>query len=249
MWRRARAITGARYAGHSLGWVWHVLEPVALIAVYSVIFGIIIKRQFTEVTVPYPVYLCAGILPWLYFAQVLGQGCGSFRANRTYLRKLAVSEQIFVGEVVISGLLTLAIQLVLLGGLSVAWANEAHWTWLMMPIPVAFLAVTGFGLALALATLNAFFPDVKQTLGTVLRLAIWGAPVVFPKSFYVEHGLGAVIAFNPATPAITACRDLFIDGRVPEVSTWLGMLAWAVGAVVIGLAVYRPLRHEIKDVV
>jgi ABC-type polysaccharide/polyol phosphate export permease len=201
------------------------------------------------VTVAYPVFLCAAMLPWVFFAEVLNRGCGSLRGNASFLRKLPVGEHLFVAETAVSACVTLVIQMLLLCILATAWGHPPMWTWLAVPLPLAMLAVTGFGLALGLATLNAFFPDVQQVLGTVLRLAIWAAPVVFPLSFYENHGLGGIVQFNPATPALSAVREMFIDGRIPGPAAWGLMLAWAAAALLAGGLIFRALRHEIRDVV
>jgi lipopolysaccharide transport system permease protein len=249
LWRRSMAITRARYAGHSLGWVWHLANPVALIAVYSIVFGVVVRRDAGEMSAPYAVFLCSGLLPYLFFAEVLNKGSGSFRANRAYLRKLAVSETVFVGEVVLSSAATLAIQLALLLVLTAVWTGGASWAWLLIPIPVVLLAVASFGFAFGLASLTAFFPDTQQVMATVLRLALWGAPVIFPLSFYTEHGLTVPVYMNPATPAVLATQELIVEGRLPSAAIWFGLVAWAVIAVAFGFAVHRPLRDEIKDVV
>ena len=105
----------------------------------------------------------------------------------------------------------------------------------------------GFGCGVGLASLNVFFPDLSEGVGIVLRLAIWAAPVIFPLSFYLEHGLGPLVAVNPATAPIIALRDLFIFDRMPSTGVWLTMAAWTVVTWLAGGLVMRGLRREIRD--
>ncbi len=249
MFRRSKAIFHARYAAHSLGFLWHFIHPAILIGMYSIVFGWLVRRDFAAVSVPYPVFLCAGLLPWMFFAEVLSRGTSAFRSNRVYLRKLAIPEQVFVGEVVLSSVATFLIQFAILICFGAFFGIFPSWTWIGMPLPIIILGITGFGFALGLATVNAYFPDIHQALIAILRLAIWTAPVIFPLAFYAQSSIGWLVRVNPATSAIMAMRLLYIDGVWPSVWIWAEMLAWAVGAMVIGVAVHRLLRHEIRDVV
>lgn len=105
-----------------------------------------------------------------------------------------------------------------------------------------------FGLALGLATLNAYFADVQQVLIAVLRLAIWTAPIIFPVAFYKDNGLGWLIHLNPATAPIAAVRSLYLEGAGPRARSGSNR-AWALASLLIGGAVCRALRSEIRDVV
>lgn len=249
MLRRASALFRARYAAQSLGSAWHVIHPLLLIGMYSLIFGWLVRRDFADLSAPYPVFLCAGLLPWLAFSDMLGQGTASFRTNRVYLRKLAVPEFVFVGEVMLCVGVSLAIQFVILAGVGAGFGVMPNWGWLALPIPLAILGVIAFGLALGLATLNAYFADVQQVLIAVLRLAIWTAPIIFPVAFYKDNGLGWLIHLNPATAPIAAVRSLYLEGAWPPGAVWLESGAWALASLLIGGAVYRALRSEIRDVV
>lgn len=249
MARRAGAIFRARYAAQSLGAVWHVVHPLVLIGMYSLIFGWIVRREFAGMSSPYPIFLCAGLLPWLAFSEVLGQGTMSFRANRVYLRKLAVPEFVFVGEVTLCVGLSLAIQFLILGVVGLGFGVMPRWGWLAMPLPLLLLGLIATGLALGLATLNAYFADVHQALIAALRLAIWAAPIIFPVAFYTENGLGWLVHLNPASAPISAVRSLYLDGVWPSTALWIESMAWTLGSLVIGVAIYRALRSEIRDVV
>ncbi len=249
MFRRSAAIFHARYASHSLGFLWHFIHPAMLIGMYSVVFGWLVKRDFAAVSAPYPVFLCAGLLPWIFFSDVLSRGASAFRANRVYLRKLAIPDQIFVGEVVVSALATFVIQFGILIGFGILFGIVPSWTWIGLPLPILILAMTGFGFSLGLATFNAYFPDVHQMLVAILRLAIWTAPVIFPLAFYAQSSLGWLVRVNPATSTILSVRLLYIDGQWPSVWLWAEMFAWAGGALLFGLVVHRVLKHEIRDVV
>ena len=248
VWQRAVMDLRHRYAGTGMGFAWHVLHPLALIAVYSIIFGVFLKRVFEDVPVPYPIFLCSGLLPWMAFAECLTRGCNCFRLNAPYLKKLPVPEQVFVAQSAVTATLSLAISFSLLLIISFIFGHQPTWHWLLLPLPLLLLQAAGFGFGLALGTLNSFFPDIGEVVPVVLRIAMWVAPVIFPLSFFVDHGFGPVVALNPATAVLIAVRDLFIHQEIPPLPVWMGMIGWVVGAWVLGMFVLRMLRSEIRDV-
>ncbi len=247
VWQRAWLEFRYRYAGTGLGAAWSVFHPLAIIAVYSIIFGVLLRRVFADVSVPYPIFLCAGLLPWLGFCECIARGCATFRANAAYLKRLHVPEELFVAQTALTATLNLTVGLSVLMVVSLIFGLRPTWHWLLLPVPCAMLLATGFGLGLAAGTLNVFFPDIHEVVPILLRLAMWAAPVIFPVSFYIDHGFGVVLALNPATAPITAVRSLFLDGQLPAVTVWLAMFAWVALSWGLGAVVLRSLRGELRD--
>src|SRR5687768_16417075 len=116
IWRGALAELRHRYAGTGLGVVWNVLHPLALIAIYSIVFTTVMggsvpnqDNRFAHVF-----YLCSGLLPWLAFADCVTRGANAFAENATYLRKLPIPEQVFVARSATAATLGLGISFSLL---------------------------------------------------------------------------------------------------------------------------------------
>src|SRR3954452_13647317 len=90
IWQHAIADLRHRYAGTGLGVVWNLLHPLALIAIYSVVFSTVLQSRVAgpdNHPIPYPLYLCAGLLPWLAFAECVTRGTSAFAENAAYLKK------------------------------------------------------------------------------------------------------------------------------------------------------------------
>jgi ABC-type polysaccharide/polyol phosphate export permease len=254
IWQSAVAELRHRYAGTGLGVVWNVLHPLALIAVYSLVFTALMRGR-----VPgdaggrfgYVLYLCSGLLPWLAFAECLTRGCNAFTENAIYLRKLPIPEQVFVAKAAASATLGLAISFSLLLAISLALGLRPRPQWLLLPLPLLSMQVLGFGLGLLAGTLNVFFRDVSQLLGVALQVVLWTVPVV-----YVLDGLGlphwflALLKWHPLYPPLEALRVWFL-GLPPTLAPWqmwAGMIAWPVAATAAAGAVFGKLRREIRDV-
>src|ERR1700759_33718 len=89
IWRHARADLRHRYAGTGMGVAWNIVHPLAVIAIYSLVFSQIFKSGAAtgQGKLPYTFYLCSGFFPWIAFSDCVNRGCRSFLANANYLKK------------------------------------------------------------------------------------------------------------------------------------------------------------------
>ena len=248
IWQSAVGELRHRYAGTGLGVVWNVLHPLALIAVYSVVFTAIMSAQVDGVPgrFAYLLYLCSGLLPWLSFAECVTRGCNAFVENATYLRKLPIPEQVFVARAAASSTLGLAISFSLLLVLAPALGLRPSWHWLLLPLPLLALQALGLGVGLLLGTFNVFFRDVGQLLTIALQVVLWTAPVVYLAKILPEPFRRA-LPFHPLVPPLEAVRDLFLHHRLPEPWVCAAMTAWPAATLLASWAVFSKLRAEIRD--
>src|ERR1700730_17537070 len=115
IWRAALSDFTFRYAGSGLGVLWNVLTPLALLAVYTLVFSAFAgARLGGDSGVPYALYLSAGFLPWAAFADCLVRATGAFVAGAPYLRRMAIPEHVFVAQAAVASTLGMLIALVLL---------------------------------------------------------------------------------------------------------------------------------------
>lgn len=250
VWQHAFTHLRHRYAGTGLGVVWNVLHPLAMIAIYSLVFSAIYKPPpvpGVEGPFAYVLYLCAGFLPWLAFAECVTRGATAFTENAAYLKKLPVPEPVFVAQAAASATLGLAISFSLLLIVAVAAGLRPTFWWILLPVPLLAMQALGLGVGLLLGTLNAFFRDVSEMLGVVLQVVMWTAPIVYLAGA-LPSAAQAIVAWHPLVPALHAVRSLFLHGQPPEVWTWVGLFAWPVGVIAIASLVFEKLRREIRDV-
>lgn len=243
-WRDVRH----RHVGSAAGAAWNILRPVALIAIFTIVFSQIMTGRdvggFSGIR--FTLYLCAALLPWAAFSEVLGRGTLALVGSAVYLRKLAIDEEVYIAQATISSAISLVISMVLLVALSLALGHGPLLTWLLVPIPTALFLLFGMGLGMAFGTLFVFVRDIRQIVDIALLIGFWTVPIVYDPAI-VPDWFRATFPFNPAYPFIQAIRDLFLDGRVPTWDAWALMSTWAVGACMLGRFVLARLRPEIRD--
>jgi lipopolysaccharide transport system permease protein len=251
IWHRAVTDIRNRYAGTGIGVLWNLIHPIALIITYSLVFSTIMTARIEHMEgkkLPYVVYLCSGLFPWLALNESIIAGCNAFVANANYLRKLPVPEQVFVASSAMSATLTLLLNFALLLVIAIPLNFLPTWYWLLLPLPLIALQSLGFGVGLLLGTLNVFFRDIAQWTAVTLQIGMWTVPIVYAARILPRWVLSA-LAWHPVMPAIETVRHLLMDSTMPPAHDWVGMFAWPIAIGIIADLVLRKLRAEIRDLV
>jgi lipopolysaccharide transport system permease protein len=249
-----------KYKRTIFGQLWSLANPLALMIIYTLVFGFILKVT-PEPGDPsglnvFAVWLLCGLLPWTFFVNVVSAGAGSLVANAGLIQKVAFSRIVLplslVGSSVYNWLFEMAVLLVVL---TIIGAFVLPWIPLLLVI-MALLAVFAAGLALMLAIANVYFRDTQYFLSIILQIWMYLTPIIYPVSLVGEQSdeigglFGTTISIetiynlNPMVHFLNVFRQLLYDNRWPDLQEWLICLAWAVGSFVIGLFVFQ--RNEKK---
>jgi lipopolysaccharide transport system permease protein len=248
--RNAASDIRYRYAGSAAGILWHVINPLAQIVIYTLVFSQLMAMRLPgSVAVgAFALYLCAGILPWTAFTDCVLRGTNAFIENAAYLKKLPIPEQVFVAQNAVTATISLAVSMTLLLVVSLAIGGVVNATWLGVPVVLVLLQGFGFGLGLIGSTLNVFLRDIGQVLVILLQLWMWVTPIVYVEDI-LPASLRALAPYNPAYPFIDALHKMVVLGTWPPAWEWPLMLWWAAATPVVGYLVLRRLRPEIRDAI
>lgn len=247
-WARAKTQFGSEYAGSALGGVWHLLQPLAMIGIYTLVFGVVIRVRSDIEGVAYGLYLCSALVPWLAFQESITKGSTSFTRNQHFLRKLNVNELVFPLESGLQAFVGLMLGYVVVSAFGLVTGVPVQGNWFAL-IPIFLLLIgCGSGIGLACGSVVPFFPDFTNVVQIILRPMFWLTPVIYPLSQVGDGPLRWVVLAQPMTPFVLATRQAFFEGTFPEIQLWLAMGAWTFGTIAFGLLILRVLRHELRDV-
>src|SRR3954469_3905536 len=150
----------AKYKGSLLGVFWSLLNPLVLLGVYLLVFGLI----FPSKTPHYPLYLLAGLACWIFFATSMQSAARSLVDSAELIKKVRFPRQLVALSMVATQAVTFALMMVILIALSLVFIPEARATvWLAVPLAAVFVAFAA-GLALIVACLNVLYRDVEHIL-------------------------------------------------------------------------------------
>ncbi|HEY3920701.1 MAG TPA: ABC transporter permease [Gaiellaceae bacterium] len=238
----------ARYRGSVLGLAWSLVNPIALMAVYLLVFGVIIAQ-----TVPhYSLYLLTGITCWTFFATSLQAGARSLVDSADLIRKVRFPRQLVAFAVVATQLVTFALMLAIVIVLSLILVPHARaMVWLALPLAAVFACFVA-GLALVAACLNTLFRDVEHILAAALlpwfflTPILWAFAPYLPKSAQGHHKLLDVLHWgNFVAPPVIAIRDVIWRGHAPRVADVVYLCVAALIALVAGALLFRKLDDRI----
>lgn len=238
----------SRYLGTQLGWLWAIAQPLALILIYTLVFAEIMKPALPghDSKFAYSIYLCAGILLWQLFSDLVGRSVGVFVQNASLLKKVSVPKLSLPIIVALSGLSTFGVVAALfLGFLAIISALPGMALFAMIPVLVLVVALA-MGLGIFLGSINVFYRDVEQSTGIVLQFWFWLTPIVYPVRA-VPDFLETALAWNPLAPIVGFSQTLFLDGVVPD---WMPLLYPTVVAAILlalGFAAFARLGGEMVD--
>jgi lipopolysaccharide transport system permease protein len=241
----------AQYRGSLLGAGWVLIGPTAMILIYTLVFSQLTRGRLpgVESAFGYSIFLCAGLLPWIYFTDMVTRLQVVFVANANLMKKATFPRiclpVIAMGAAGFNFLVYIALFLVFLAvtgnfpGIVVLAALPA--------LGVQIALATGLGILCA--TLNVFFRDVGQAVTLLLQLWFWLTPIVYPLASLPEWAQ-STLAWNPITVLVTQYQTVLLHQRLPGPASWLGLLAVAVLAIALlglGLATYRRRVGEMVD--
>jgi lipopolysaccharide transport system permease protein len=237
-----------RYRNSLLGAAWNVINPLAMIIVYTVVFSQVIgaKLPYTDKRFAYSIYLCAGVLFWNLFVEITERAKNVFLDNANLLKKLNFPHLCLPMIVVLSALLNFAIIFGLFTVFLLATGNFPGLVYVailpLLCIQIAF----SIGLGIILGVLNVFFRDVGQLFGVVVMFWFWMTPIVYTLTT-LPKTVQDLMRLNPMAALVNAYQAILLGGLWPD---WKSL--WLVGALAVvfcllGFRLFRAHSGEMVD--
>lgn len=238
----------SKYQNSLLGAAWTVLNPLAMIIVYTVIFSQIMRAKLPGIdsTFAYSIYLCAGVLTWGLFAEIVTRAQNTFLEHANLLKKLSFPRLCLPVIVVTNALLNFSIVFGLFSIFLAVSGNFPGLVYLALFPVVAILVAFAIGLGISLGVLNVFFRDVGQFFGIVIQFWFWLTPIVYPISILPES-VRSLMNYNPMAILMTACQDILVSGQWPAWQNLLPVTLLAVALCALGMRLFRKHVGEMVD--
>ncbi len=247
-----------KYKRTVLGQLWSLANPLALMLVYTFVFAVIIRatpeRGNPSGLDVFPLWLLCGLLPWIFFANVVNQGIGSLLANESLIKKVYFPRWILVLSTVAAVAVTwltemavLVIALVIAG----AWGI---FLWLPgVALAMLLMAAFSLGAALMLSIANVYFRDTQYLVSILLQLGLYLAPIIYPVTLVSTQSerIGPLVGsvtlldvyrLNPFERFIAVFRALLYDNTWPRVDDVLACVLWSAVSLAAGVWIFA--RHE-----
>lgn len=237
-----------RYKQTVVGLAWALIQPLATMAVFTVIFGRLAKLP-TEGATPYTLLVFAGLLPWQLFATSLTGASASVVANANLVGKVYFPRLIVPLAAVVVSFVDFLISLAILAGLMVWYQFLPGWNVLTLPLFVLMAFLASIGPGLWITALNVKYRDFRYVIPFMVQFGLYVSPVGFSSAVVTDHWR-LLYSLNPMVGVIDGFRWALLGG---ESSLYLPgfFLSWGVIAVFLWLGVrqFRKMEKSFADLI
>jgi len=234
-----------RYAGSLLGFVWSLVQPLWLIALFTFVFSTVMKVSPVGTrTEHFAVFLFGGLLPWTALHEGVLRSSTAITDNASLVKKLRFPSEILVLAVVLAALLHEAIAAVVFVAvlLAVGELSVQGLPWLLVAVPLQVGLTLGLGLLVS--AVHVFFRDTAQLLSMLFQVWFYLTPIVYPLALVPER-FRPWLELNPLTALVDLYRRAFLGGAGGP-GVW--PLAIAVAVILsMGLWLFRSLKPTFVD--
>jgi lipopolysaccharide transport system permease protein len=237
-----------RYRGSTLGFVWNLIGPLGTVIIFTVVFAQVMRARLPGVDdiYGYGIYLCAGVLAWGLFAEIVQRGLGMFIEHGNLLKKSSFPRSSLPLIVVLTALVNFAVAFgVFLAFLALSGRFPGWIAIAAIPV-IAVLVAFAAGLGVLFGTMNVFFRDIGQAITILLQFWFWLTPIVYPVTALPEF-LREWLVLNPVAPIVGGLQRIFSEGRMPEWGSFASPLAVAIVALFLGAVTFRANATDIVD--
>ena len=242
VWRDVKV----RYKQTVLGAAWAVVQPVATMVVFSVVFGRLAAMPSDGL--PYPLFSLAALVPWTYFSTAISQGASSLVSSQHLVSKVYFPRLLVPLASVVTPLVDGAIALVILAALMIwygVWSSTAIFA---LPLFVMLAVATAFAATLWLAALNVQFRDVRYVMPFLVQFWLFVTPVAYPSSL-ISPLWRPLYALNPMATVVDGFRWSLLGAPAPPVGAVIASCITVVVLITGGIRYFRRTQGLFADVI
>ncbi len=236
-----------RYKQTALGLSWALMRPLAMMLVFSLIFGRL--AHLPSNGAPYPLMVFAGLLPWLFFSSTFSDASNSVIGNANLVSKVYFPRLIIPLTSVLVGLVDFMLALLVYLVISFFYGLPPKFHVIILPLFLLQLCLLILGCSLWVAAMSVWYRDFRHLLPVVLQLGVYLSPVGF-SSTVVPDKWRHLYAFNPMVGIIDGFRWSLLGNTQPLRIDEIGiscmvtlLLLWS------GLRFFRRNEHRFSDAI
>jgi lipopolysaccharide transport system permease protein len=234
-----------KYRGSALGLFWTLVNPLALMAVYTLVFSVLLKAFDIE---HYPLFVLSGLVTWVFFQSAVQMACSSLFAQPSLVKQVRFPRHILPLAVVATNIVTLGAMLLVVIVVNLIFIPETRTTfWAAIPLLAPLIALVS-GMAVVFGYVTVVYRDVEHLMTTIFLPWFFLTPIFYslddlPGLEGNEWIAELIYYVNFVTPFVEAIRDPIFYGELPD----LGDVLYSVIAGLVALALGTLVARRIED--
>jgi ABC-type polysaccharide/polyol phosphate export permease len=238
-----------RFVGSVVGWVWGIIHPLVMLASWVFVFGVCLHTKLGrgEVTNNYPLFLFAGMLPWLLFSETVQRSSSSLLDHASLITKTVFPAEMVPVSIFLSSLVSHLMALGLVVAAVGIWLNQISAGLMLLPLYMLLLGMFAIGFGWILSSLQVYLRDTAQVLTVILTFWFWLTPIFITEKQFPAR-LRFLLAGNPLAYLVRGYREALLSGKWPSLADLGIMAAFALATFVAGGLFFRHMKRGFADV-
>jgi lipopolysaccharide transport system permease protein len=238
-----------RYKQTVLGIAWAVLQPFATMVVFSFFLGRMEGVVSAEQPYPYSLFVFAGLLPWMFFANAITTSGQSVVGNQQLVTKVYFPRLMIPMAAVGAALVDFAIASVMMGVLMVWYQAAPGWWFPLAPVTILALIIAALGMGTFLAALTVAYRDFRHIIPFMVQLWMFATPCIYMDAEQVVGPVGRLLLpLNPAYGLIVNFRQAMLGGA-PDLYSLAVSGAASAALLVGGCFYFRRVERSFADII
>lgn len=232
-----------RYKGSVLGFAWTFLNPLLQLAVYTMVFSIIMRSGIED----YYLYLFVALVPWIFFSTSISGGAGCIRAQGGMITKIYFPREVIPISYVTSQFVNMLLSLIVVFAVLLFAGKPMNIEALLfMPLIMIIEYLIALGMTMLISAITVYWRDVEYFVGIVMMAWQFATPVMYGLD-QIPQALVPYFNINPMTHVIVAYRDILYYGRIPEIATLTSAVIFGIVVFILGWIVFSRLKKHFAE--
>jgi lipopolysaccharide transport system permease protein len=240
----------SRYKGSLLGVLWSVIIPLVMLAVYTFVFSVVFQARWgTEGgdRFGFALMLFAGLVVFNIFSDCISRAPSLIVSNVSYVKKVVFPLEVLPWVSLGSAIFNACVNVVVLLAFALVSGASIPSTILLLPVVLLPFLLLVVGISFFLSSFGVFVRDLQQIIGVVLTCCMFLSPIFYPLES-LPQALRSIVVLSPISMAVTAARDVILQGTLPNGGLWIFSLGVGLLAAILGSAWFAKTRKAFADV-
>ena len=241
-----------RYKQTLLGVAWSIVRPLATMVIFTLVFSKAANMKADDPSVPYALFVMAGVLPWQFFANAVGEASNSLIGNAGLLSKVYFPRLIIPASSIITAFVDFLITLVLMVGLFVFYGFMPSSKMIFLPLFILLNFAASLGISLFITALNVKYRDFRYIIPFIIQFGLYISPVGFGTNALMSKlpvSLQTLFMMNPMVGVIDGFRWCCFENTPLSMPSLFSSILVTLVFLVLGVTTFRKMERSFADLI
>ncbi|MCF0124602.1 MAG: ABC transporter permease [Clostridia bacterium] len=231
-----------KYKNSFLGVLWSFLNPLLQIAVYAIVFPLILRNTQEN----YVVFLCCGLIPWTFFSTSITRSAFTMVENGNIIKKVYFPREILPISVVTSETVNFIISTIIIIGFVIFSGLGITKYIVFYPLILLAQYLLIISISFVVSSVSVYVRDLQHLIGVALQLLFYAAPIVYSPETIPEK-FKWILRINPMTYIINGYRNIFYHQTMIEIKPLLILIGILIILCIIGYLIFNKLQKGFAE--